>query len=53
MRKIHTVKMMIIIVYNKRTMNWLLGKPKNLLPLKVQSVIREGRSRHIVYHNNH
>jgi hypothetical protein len=45
MREIHTIKIMKIIVYTKRTINELLGKPKNLLPLEVQSVIREGRSK--------
>jgi hypothetical protein len=53
MREIYIVRMMIIIVCTKRTMNGSLGRPKNLLPLEVWSRIRKGRSRSVICHNNH
>jgi len=36
------VRTMKIIVYTRRTINGSLGKPKNLSPLKVQNMIKEG-----------
>jgi hypothetical protein len=47
------VKMMRIVVYTKRTINGSLGRPKNLLHLKVQNAIKEGKSKHAICHNNH
>jgi hypothetical protein len=52
MKKIHMVRMMIIIVCTWKTINGSLGKPKNLLPLKVQNAIREGKSGHVICHSN-
>jgi hypothetical protein len=49
-REIHMVRTMRIIVCTRRTINRSLGKPKNLLPFKVQSVIKEGRSRSVICH---
>jgi hypothetical protein len=47
------VKTTRIIVYTRKTISGSFGKPKNLLPLKVQSVIKEGRSGHVICQNNH
>jgi hypothetical protein len=46
------VKTIRIIVYTKRIISRSFGRPKNLLPLKVQIVIREGKFEHVIYHNN-
>jgi hypothetical protein len=46
------VRTMRIIVYIRKTISGSLGKPKNLLPLKVWNVIKEGRSTHVICHNN-
>jgi hypothetical protein len=39
---------MRIIVCTKRIINRLFGRPKNLLPLKVWSMIRKGRFDHVI-----
>jgi len=39
------VRMMELIVCTTKTINRLFGRPKNLLPLEMQSVIKEGRFR--------
>ncbi len=52
-REIHTVRRMKIIVCTRRIINESFGRPKNLLPLKVRSVIRKGRCRCAIYHNNY
>jgi hypothetical protein len=52
MKEIHMVRMMKIIVYTKRTINELLGRPKNLLPLKVRNAIKEGKSKRVICHIN-
>jgi hypothetical protein len=53
MKEIYMVRMMIIIVCIRRTISGSFGKPKNLFPLKVQIAIREGKSRHVICHNNY
>jgi hypothetical protein len=40
-KQIHMIRTMRIIVYTKRTISGLLDRPKNLLPLKVQNMIKE------------
>ncbi len=47
------IKTMKIIVCTKRIVRKLLSKSKNLFPLKVQSAIREGRSRHVICQNSY
>jgi hypothetical protein len=46
------VKTIKIIVYTKRTINRSLGRSKNLLPLEAQNMIKEGRSKLVICHNN-
>jgi hypothetical protein len=53
MREIHMVKTMKIIVCIRRIISGSLGKPRNLLSLEVQNVIREGKSKHVICHNDH
>jgi hypothetical protein len=53
MREIHMVRTMKIIICIERTIGMLLGRPKNLFPLKVWSAIKEGRSKHEICHNSH
>jgi hypothetical protein len=53
MKKIHTIRMMKIILYTKRTISRSLGRPKNLLPFEVQNMIRKGKSKHVICHNSH
>jgi hypothetical protein len=53
MREIHMVKTMKIIVCIRRIISGSLGKPRNLLPLEVQNAIREGKSKHVICHNDH
>jgi hypothetical protein len=52
-REIHTVRKMKIIVYTKRIINKSLGRPKNLLHLKVWSAIRQGICRCAICHNTY
>jgi hypothetical protein len=42
MREICMVRMMRIIVYTRRTIGGSLGRPKNLFPFEVWSIIKKG-----------
>jgi hypothetical protein len=53
MKEIHTIRMMIIILYIRKIINELLGNLKNLLPFKVWNAIREGISKCVICHNCH
>jgi len=50
MKKIHTIKMMGIIVYTRRTISRSIGRRKTLLSLEVWKAICERWPRHVICH---